>query len=275
MKNGEISMNLDKNSSEIKEKIKQKIKEKIKQELLEEIYTELHLEKELQEELTCELIDTQPLDHSNIDFKESLEPIPMEPIKTVSKNDRNKSKIQITVKAILKIASHSLKYAHSKIKREDWVEVIGLLAGKFNEATGILYVEDAYPMGHGTAVYAEIKDYKNYVRAFNDIKKNNLFICGWYHSHPSYGCFMSREDLGTQVRYQKLWDKSIALVIDPYQINGRSLGFEIYQANFKTKKWFSMPFDIKGSLDVRMLPEILEFMGPIIEGKPAYLEYDE
>ena len=275
MKNGEISMNLDKNSSEIKEKIKQKIKEKIKQELLEEIYTELHLEEELQEELTSELIDTQTLDHSKTILKENLEPIPMEPIKTVAKNDRNKSKIQITVKAILKIASHSLKYAHSKIRREDWVEVIGLLAGKFNEATGILYVEDAYPMGHGTAVYAEIKDYKNYVRAFNDIKKNNLFICGWYHSHPSYGCFMSREDLGTQVRYQKLWDKSIALVIDPYQINGRSLGFEIYQANFKTKKWFSMPFDIKGSLDVRMLPEILEFMGPIIEGKPAYLEYDE
>ncbi|GAH44694.1 unnamed protein product, partial [marine sediment metagenome] len=102
-----------------------------------------------------------------------------------------------------------------------------------------------------------------------------LVICGWYHSHPSYGCFMSREDLGTQARYQKLWDKAIALVIDPYQINGKSLGFEIYRANFKTKKWFSIPFDIKGYLDVRMLPEILEFMNPIIEGKPVYLEYDE
>ncbi|MHA1824160.1 MAG: hypothetical protein ACTSXM_09935 [Promethearchaeota archaeon] len=62
---------------------------------------------------------------------------------------------------------------------------------------------------------------------------------------------------------------------DPYQINGKSLGFEIYRANFKTKKWFSVPFDVKGNLDIRMLPEILEFMNPIIEGKPAYLEYDE
>ena len=60
-----------------------------------------------------------------------------------------------------------------------------------------------------------------------------------------------------------------------YQINGTSLGFEIYRADFKTKKWFSEPFSIKGNLDVRMLPEILEFMNPIIEGKPAYLEYDE
>jgi len=36
-----------------------------------------------------------------------------------------------------------------------------------------------------------------------------------------------------------------------------------------------VPFDVKGNLDIRMLPEILEFMNPIIEGKPAYLEYDE
>ncbi len=265
-------MNIDKtNNNSIKEAIKQKIKEKIKKELLEEIYTELQLEEELREEITSELIDTQPLEHSEI-VKAKLEPIPIKPVITYAENDK---KIALTVKAILKIASHSLKYAHSKIRREEWVEVIGLLAGKFDNANGVLHVEDAYPMGHGTAVYAEIKDYKNYVRAFKDIKRNNLFICGWYHSHPSYGCFMSKEDLGTQARYQKLWDKAIALVIDPYQIDGTSLGFEIYRANFKTKKWFSIPFGVKGNLDVRMLPEILEFMNPIIEGKPAYLEYDE
>lgn len=268
-------MNIDKtNSNSIKEAIKQKIKEKIKKELLEEIYTELQLEEELREEITSELIDTQPLEHSEI-VKDKLEPIPMEPVITYAENDKAEAKIALTVKAILKIASHSLKYAHSKIRREEWVEVIGLLAGKFDNANGVLHVEDAYPMGHGTAVYAEIKDYKNYVRAFKDIKRNNLFICGWYHSHPSYGCFMSKEDLGTQARYQKLWDKAIALVIDPYQIDGTSLGFEIYRANFKKKKWFSVPFEVKGNLDVRMLPEILEFMNPIIEGKAAYLEYDE
>ena len=199
----------------------------------------------------------------------------MEPVKTVARNDKTAANITITIKAVLKIASHSLKYAHAKIPRDHWVEVIGLLAGKYDDSNGILHIEDAYPMGHGTAVYAEVKDYKNYVRAFKDIKKKKLFITGWYHSHPSYGCFMSREDLGTQARYQKLWDKAIALVIDPFLINGRSVGFEIYRANFKTKKWYSVPFDIKGHLDVRMLPEIIEFMNPIIEGKPAYLEYDE
>ena len=273
--NGDYLMNTDKNSSAIKEAIKQKIKEKIKQELLEEIYSELQLEEELQEELTSELIDIQPLHHMDVEIKDKLEPIPMEPIKTVASYEKPNASIQITVKAILKIASHALKYAHSSIRRENWVEVIGLLAGKFDENADILHIEDAYPMGHGTAVYAEIKDYKNYVRAFKDIKRNKLFICGWYHSHPSYGCFMSREDLGTQARYQKLWEKAIALVIDPYRINGKSLGFEIYRADLNKRKWFSVPFNIKGNLDIGMLPEILDFMNPIIEGKPAYLEYDE
>ena len=272
--NGEHEMNVDeKNSDSIRDAIKQIIKEKIKKELLEEVYTELQIE-ELQEELTTEIIKAKPIVHSK-EFREKLEPIPMEPVKTVASNDRIKVKITITTKAILKIASHSLKYANSKIPRDHWVEVIGLIAGSFDSANGILHLDDVYPMGHGTAVYAEIKDYKNYVRAYRDIKKKNLFIAGWYHSHPSYGCFMSREDLGTQARYQKLWNKAVALVIDPFQINGKSFGFEIYRANFKTRKWFSVPFDTKGHLDVRMLPEILDFMNPIIEGKPAYLEYDE
>ncbi len=265
--------NLSNNS--IREVIKRKIKEKIKEELLEEIREELKLEEE---ELTEE-ISSMITKKSTAKPIVKLSKIPTTKI-TEKKNtgtsleDEIQKEIYISVKPILKVASHALKYANSKIPRENWVEVIGLLAGKIGKKD-ILYIEDAYPMGHGTAVYAEIKNYKNYVRAFEDIKKQGLFICGWYHSHPSYNCFMSNEDLGTQARYQKLWDKSVALVIDPYQINGKSTGFEIYRADIKNNTWYPLVYGIKGSLDVRMLPEILKFMNPIIEGKPVYLEYDE
>jgi len=272
---GETIMTNDEFANDpIREAIKQKIKAKIKKELLKEIYSELKLEEEITDEITTEIINEPLLKHSDIN-KINLEPISMEFLETSASNGKIEASITINVKSILKIASHALKYAHSKIPKESWVEVIGLLAGKFDHIHNVLHIEDVYPMGHGNAVYAEIKDYKNYVRAFKEIKKNNLFICGWYHSHPSYGCFMSREDLGTQSRYQTLWEKAVALVIDPYQINGKSLGFEIYRADFKKREWFSVPFEIKGNLDVRMLPEILDFMNPIIEGKAAYLEYDK
>jgi proteasome lid subunit RPN8/RPN11 len=262
-------------NNSIKDSIKRKIKEKIKQELLDEICEELKLEEdELTEEISSMLTkksSTKPII--------KLTKIPTAKIveKSIVENEKEvviQKEIYISVKAILKIASHALKYANSKIPKEDWVEVIGLLAGKIDN-NSTLHIEDYYPMGHGTAVYAEIKDYKNYVRAFKDIKRQKFFICGWAHSHPSYGLFMSNEDIGTQARYQKLWDKSVALVIDPYLINGTSAGFEIYRADLRTKTWYPLVYGIKGSLDIKMLPEILKFMNPILEGKAVYLEYDE
>ncbi|MFX0056697.1 MAG: hypothetical protein ACFE85_04640 [Candidatus Hodarchaeota archaeon] len=267
----------DSQKESIKEEIKKKIKEIIKKELLDEIYEELKLEeKELVNEISTMISkrvpEKQTIKHSTT--QDSTKSMPIEQPKVITADNIEKE-VYISVKTILKVASHALKYANSKIPRNNWVEVIGLLAGKLDNKNGILHIEDYYPMGHGTAVYAEIKDYKNYARAFRDIKKEKLFICGWAHSHPSYGCFMSNEDIGTQSRYQTLWDKAVALVIDPYLIDGTSAGFEIYRANLKTKAWYPLVYGIKGSLDVRMLPEILEFMNPIIQGKPAYLEYDE
>jgi proteasome lid subunit RPN8/RPN11 len=257
------------NEDAIKENLKQSIKEKLKKEILEEIYTELKSEEDdIKDKVAARLKEQEtiiPVEHK---IRQPIKAVPVTELKI-------EESVSISVKAILKIASHALKYAHSKKPREQWVEVIGLLAGKEYDFGPQLHIEDAYPMGHGTAIYAEIKDYNNYVRAFKDIKKKKLFICGWYHSHPSYGTWMSPEDISTQARYQRLWEKAIALVIDPYQIDGTSAGFEIFRANLRTRKWYRVPFDIEGALDIKMLPEILSFMNPIIEGKPAYLEYDE
>ncbi len=260
----------------IKETIKMKIKDIIKKELLEEIFEELKLEEnELVNEISSMISKKTPekktIKHSTTTTKSQIRKAE-EKIMTEDKIERE---VYISVKTILKVASHALKYANSKIPKQKWVEVIGLLAGNLDNKNNILNIEDYYPMGHGTAVYAEIKDYRNYARAFHDIKKQKLFICGWAHSHPSYGCFMSKEDMGTQTRYQKLWNKAVALVIDPYLIDGTSAGFEIYRADLTTKTWYPLVYGIKGSLDIRMLPEILDFMNPIIEGKAVYLEYDE
>lgn len=273
---GEI-MNIDENKSDsIKEAIKQKIKEKIKKELLEEIYTELKLEEELTEEITSKFIQKQPLEY-NEEITPPTKIIEKKIISTQIEKESQKE-VFISVKAILKVASHALKYANKKIPKEKWVEVIGLLAGEVDKNTKLLHIKDAFPIAHGNAIHVKMNDQRNrrtgFIKAYEEIKKNKLFICGWYHSHPNYTCFMSTEDLGTQARYQKHWNKSVALVIDPYLIDGTSAGFEIYRAELRTKTWYPLLYGIEGSLDIKMLPDILEFMSPIIEGKPAYLEYD-
>ncbi|MHA1266698.1 MAG: hypothetical protein ACTSRS_15790 [Candidatus Helarchaeota archaeon] len=239
------------------DELRKQIKEELKAELLNEIRRELKYEEK----------SSLAMDADTLELGQET-PAPTLPEKT-------DEQVIISVTAILKIASHAYKYANSSLPKNQWVEVIGLLAGAVDSERKTLYLEDAYPMGHGTTVYAEIKDYKNYVRAYKDIKKKNLFICGWYHSHPSYGLFMSVEDFGTQVRYQKLWKPSIALVIDPYLINGTSYGFKIFRANLKTREWYPIPFTVKGAFDPSLLPELLAFIQPIIYGKALYLEYDE
>lgn len=240
------------------EELRKRIKAELKKEILEEILSELKYEEKTGDEISASSTETPEIET----------PAPSEPIK-------HKEHTIVSITSILKIASHAFKYANHTIPQERWVEVIGLLGGKLDADGRTLYIEDAYPMGHGSAIYAEIRDYKNYARAFNDIRKKKYFICGWYHSHPTYGLFLSNEDFGTQMRYQRLWNKSVALVIDPYLIDGTSYGFNIFRGNSKTQKWYSIPFSVKGSFDARLLPELLEFINPIISGKALYIEYDE
>nr|MDO8113981.1 hypothetical protein [Candidatus Sigynarchaeota archaeon] len=270
------------------EDYKKKLKTEMKKQLLEEIYKELKSEGKL---LPKDVIivrsgtdDTVPAageTSTKERVKESAKETPKDSVRPVEKKvdhpvpASGDEKIVLSLKVFLKIASHALKYANDRIPKENWVEVIGLLAGKLGPDGTVLYIEDAYPMGHGNSVYAEIKDYKNFVRAFHELKKDNLFVCGWYHSHPTFGLFLSEEDLGTQARYQKLWDKSVAFVIDPTLVDGTSYGFKIFRSDIKKGKWFPVNFAFKENVDPRALPGLLEFINPIIEGKALYLEYDE
>merc|ERR1719356_1432594 len=40
-------------------------------------------------------------------------------------------------------------------------------------------------------------------------------VCGWYHSHPGYGCWLSGIDVQTQMTYQAHQEPFLAVVIDP------------------------------------------------------------
>ena len=264
--------------SKLKIEIRKQLKNEIKKEVLLEIYQELKNEETKEEKILERKIledESLSLEFRKIVKKNSAQAKKEEKIGKKIVSLKEEEKTQISAKAILKIATHSKKYANKNIDRSKWVEVIALLAGRLDNNGETLIIEDAYPMGHGNAIHAEIKDYNNYIRAYTDLQKKGLFICGWYHSHPSYGLFLSSEDMGTQARYQKLWKKSVALVIDPYQIDGSSYGFNIFRANLKTAKWFEVPFSIKGKITPNVLPELLEFTNPIVDGKPLFIEYDE
>jgi proteasome lid subunit RPN8/RPN11 len=250
----------------VKTQLKEELKKELKQELLEEIYQEL-----MQEELNVKKAQSsstqKEVKKANKIQKAELTEIPQK---------EKEYEVRISVKTVLKMSTHALKYANKNIPEEEWVEVIGLLAGKMEN--NILHIKNAYPMGHGNAIHVQMDEQRNkrtgHIKAYEESRKKNLFICGWYHSHPSYGCFMSDEDIHTQSEYQKHWKKAVAIVIDPYQIDGTSYGFEVFRCNLRTKKWYSLPFQLEESLNVSILPKLLNFINPIVDGKALFLEYD-
>lgn len=263
-------MNEDSERDSIKESFKKRVKEQLKRELKDELLDEIY------QELLEESSNFTEEISSSIKSRMSREQIPEKA--EMTKTPKDEQKIKVSIKALLKITTHALKYANENIPKEDWVEVIGLLAGKLDKNKN-LTIENAYPIAHGDAIHVQMNEDRDkktgYLKAYEESRKSKLFICGWYHSHPSYGCFMSDEDLYTQSEYQKHWEKAVALVVDPYEIDGTSYGFKIFRADLNTGKWYSLPFRLKESLDVSVLPKLLDFINPIVDGKALFLEYDE
>ncbi|MFX1250358.1 MAG: hypothetical protein ACFFCZ_01930 [Promethearchaeota archaeon] len=184
--------------------------------------------------------------------------------------------IEVEVKPVpyFKMILHSLKYAHPSSKNT-WVEIIGLMTGYLRHGGTPLeriVIEDAFPIGYGKAVTVEIKDY-NAVTRILKAKKPGSFVVGWYHSHPGYGLFLSGTDMATQQRYQKLWRQSIALVLDPTLISNSNYGFEIFRLSEDLKNPQTVKFKFK-DLAPRPVPELIEFLLPLVDGKALFLEYD-
>ena len=195
--------------------------------------------------------------------------------------DSNHTRVKIHLKAYIRMALHALKYAHPKIPKTKWVEVIGLLTGHIENADtplACLVITDAFPIGHGDDISAQIHNPQSMVRVYKESSKRNQIILGWYHSHPSYGAFMSDTDYQTQVRYQRLGSGSpdtapVALVIDPTRISNRSHGFKIFRLKPDLKTWEEPRFEVL-NCPLETLPDLISTLLPLSEGKAMFLEYD-
>ncbi|MFW9855261.1 MAG: Mov34/MPN/PAD-1 family protein [Candidatus Thorarchaeota archaeon] len=191
-------------------------------------------------------------------------------------------RVKLNLKAYLKLALHALKYANDSLPRSEWVEVIGLLTGHVehpNTPLTCLVITDAYPIGHGTNVNAQIQDPQSMVKVYEDAVKEGHRILGWYHSHPSYSPFMSKTDFQTQVRYQRLGSQGshlaapIALVIDPTEISSSSYGFKIFRLRKDLRTWEEPSFRVL-NCPLESLPQMIQTLLPLAEGKTMFLEYD-
>jgi len=113
--------------------------------------------------------------------------------------------------ALVKIVMHAKSGVPS--------EVMGLMQGKVTP-DGTFIVMDAFPLpveGTETRVNAGAGANEFMVTFTEACEKfgKGENVCGWYHSHPGYGCWLSGIDVQTQMTYQQHQEPFVAVVVDP------------------------------------------------------------
>ncbi len=96
-------------------------------------------------------------------------------------------------------------------------EVAGLLVGKYLKKQDVLEVWDAITGDQkSTSAFVYLQEETMAATAEWLMRERpGLYIVGWYHTHPGFDVFLSSIDIETQKRYQMMFPKAIAMVVDP------------------------------------------------------------
>ena len=113
-------------------------------------------------------------------------------ISSVLFSEHHFNKVKISATALIKMVMHT--------KSGGDLEVMGMMQGKVMGDT--FYVMDAISLpveGTETRVNAAADANEYLVNHLDDCEVVNRpeNVCGWYHSHPGYGCWMSGIDVNT------------------------------------------------------------------------------
>lgn len=125
------------------------------------------------------------------------------------------------------------RFANQSIPESEWKEVYGFLVGKIidRDNAKYIYVQKLIPMVHGTRteVYFSEQDYAISEPIMEELLKLDLFVCGWYHTHPGLDLFLSDTDLYNQLGFQSVFNDAIAVVFDFTKISEKNNGLKVYR----------------------------------------------
>ncbi|MFX1302193.1 MAG: hypothetical protein ACFE9X_02425 [Promethearchaeota archaeon] len=171
-------------------------------------------------------------------------------------NDENKfdkGLVFIKKEAFRNMITHVLRFGSHNLEKS--VEVMGICVGKYDSNDDKIIIENAVPIIHGDKV--EIGFDKDAYELFSQIgKKYSSDLIGYYHSHPSWGLYLSESDLKNLQFFQnEKFPNGFAIVFD-HTLMGKdgNLGFEIYRLDdySKPEKYHTVSFEIE-------IPDTLEY----------------
>lgn len=99
------------------------------------------------------------------------------------------------------------------------MEVMGLMLGEFVDDYTITCVDVFAMPQSGTGVSVESVDevfQTRMIEMLHQVGRPEMVV-GWYHSHPGFGCWLSSVDVATQLSFETLNKRAVAVVVDPIQ----------------------------------------------------------
>ncbi|MDD1777519.1 MAG: Mov34/MPN/PAD-1 family protein [Candidatus Helarchaeota archaeon] len=133
-----------------------------------------------------------------------------------------------------KSAYEKIKSVSKSIFEKEKKEVIGYLIGYLHEAS--VEIKDiVFPEQTGNRTYVEVEEEVSLVNTLikAEDQGTNEICVGWYHSHPGFRCFLSATDIETQIHWQKVNPRNIALVYDPVHSEIKAFRIAIQDDAFK------------------------------------------
>jgi len=123
----------------------------------------------------------------------------------------NAEMVYISSLALLKM----LKHGRAGVP----MEVMGLMLGEFVDDYTVRVVDVFAMPQSGTGVSVEAVDPVFQTKMLDMLKQTGRpeIVVGWYHSHPSFGCWLSGVDINTQQSFEALNQRAVAVVVDPIQ----------------------------------------------------------
>lgn len=99
------------------------------------------------------------------------------------------------------------------------MEVMGLMLGEFVDDYTVRVVDVFAMPQSGTGVSVEAVDPVFQTKMLDMLKQTGRseMVVGWYHSHPGFGCWLSSVDVNTQMSFEALNKRAVAVVVDPIQ----------------------------------------------------------
>ncbi|MFX0040674.1 MAG: hypothetical protein ACFFCY_14730 [Promethearchaeota archaeon] len=188
-------------------------------------------------------------------------------------NKSNEEKILIKKEAFRNMVTHVMRFA--SVVLENSVEVLGICLGKYNDTENRLIIENAIPISHGEKV--EVGFDKEILELFTQIqKKYSSQLIGYYHSHPSWGLYLSESDqTNIQFFQNEKFPQGFCIVFDHTLMGlGDKFGFDIFRLDdyTKTDKYSSVSYEIEIPSTLEYFKWIQKFMEDFQKKSPILIK---